>query len=65
MAKKPIKHPGKLFNQREDFIKSHPELNDAYIQFLQDLAKFREFRKPKEKRQELSDYLIFGASFQE
>jgi len=58
-------NPKKLFEQMEDFTKSHPDLNKTYSQFLEDLAKYRESQKSQEKRQEFSDYIIFGASFQE
>ena len=69
MARKLVrKNPKKLFEQSEDFIKAHPDLNQSYSQFLQDLKKYMEFQQSQEKRQEkgqeLSDYLIFGASFE-
>lgn len=61
-------NPKKLFEQRDEFVKAHPNINQYYSQFLQDLKKYREFQqsqeKIKEERQKLNDYLIFGASFE-
>ena len=58
----------KLFKQREDLIKAHPSMYQSYSKFLQDLEKYRKFQQSQQKeegkRQELNDYLIFGASFE-
>jgi hypothetical protein len=59
------KNLNKLLKQKEDIIKTNPYLSESYTRFLQDFTKYREIEKPQLKKQELRDYLIFGASFQE
>ena len=59
------RNPSRLFKERDEFVKTHPDFIQSYNQFLEDLGKYKELEKPQEKRQGLNDYLIFGASFQE
>lgn len=57
-----------IFKQKDKLVKEQPFLHQAYLQFLQDLNRYRELQQVQEKRQkgkqELRDYLIFGASFE-
>jgi len=57
----------KIFEQLENVRIAYPDMNNSYIQFLQDLKQYGEFKQFQEneptKRQDATDYLIFGASF--
>ena len=58
----------KLFEEADELAKAGPALAQSYGQFLQDLRKYRESQQSQrdtaEKKQDLNDYLIFGASFE-
>lgn len=68
MAKARTRADEKIFKERDEFVRTQPSLQQSYLRFLQDLNKYREIRQIQEKRQktkqELADYLIFGASFE-